>query len=287
MAGSWIRMRHDLIDAPEIRRLARAVGVTKDDVYGKLFRLWSWFDRHSVNGVVADEELEAVDELIGVTGFAAALVSVGWLASQEGGIVIPHWDRHNSETAKERGLAAVRQERHRGKAPPGDLSRSERDKHAGACNAGTVTRLEKTREDNPPPPPIAALPEARAALRAAWKAAVKAGHAQPWNAPALPQNADQRLSEPGWLDDAKLAIGRLPSCRYFDQGKATLHQLCGEGFVTRVLGGLYDNPKPAKAARGSAQDTDKAPPRVWTGPEEDARRRMLEELKEKQQEATA
>ena len=288
MAGSWIRMRHDLIDAPEIRRLARAAGVTKDDVYGKLFRLWSWFDRHSVNGVVADEEIEAVDELIGVTGFAAALVSVGWLASQEGGIVIPHWDRHNSETAKERALAAVRQERHRGKEPPGDMSRSERDSPAGDCHGASVTRLEKNREDIPPPPPrVAALPEAKAALRAAWKAAVKKGHAQPWNASALPQNADQRLSEPGWLEDARRAMERLPACRYFDQGKATLHQLCGEGFVTRVLGGLYDNPKPAKASRGSAPDTEKAPPRVWTGAEEDARRRMLAELKEKQQEATA
>jgi hypothetical protein len=279
-------MRHDLIDAPEIRRLARAAGVTKDDVYGKLFRLWSWFDRHSVNGVVADEELEAVDELIGVPGFAAALVSVGWLADQDGGIEIPHWERHNSETAKERALAAVRQERHRGKEPPWDMSRSERDTIRGACHGGTVTRLEKTREDNPPPPPSAALPEARTALRAAWKAAVKAGHAQPWNAPALPDNADHRLSEPGWLEDAKLAIQRLPACRYFDQGKATLHQLCGEGFVTRVLGGLYDNPKPSRA-RGAATDGEKAPPRVWSGPEEEARLRMLAEVKAKQQEATA
>jgi len=286
MAGSWIRMRHDLIDAPEIRRLAKAAGVTKDDIYGKLFRLWSWFDRHSVNGVVADEELEAVDELIGVPGFAAALVSVGWLANQGGGIAIPHWERHNSETAKERALAAVRQERHRGKAPPGDLSRSERDNPAAACHGGTVTRLEKTREDIPPPPPCAALPEARAALRAAWKAAVKAGHAQPWNAPALPDHADQRLSEPGWLEDAKLAIKRLPACRYFDQGKATLHQLCGDGFVTRVLGGLYDNPKPSRA-RGVASDGEKAPPRVWTGADEEARLRMLAAVKAKQQEATA
>ena len=286
MAGSWIRMRHDLIDAPEIRRLARAVGVTRDDVYGKLFRLWSWFDRHSVNGVVADEDLEAVDELIGVPGFAAALVSVGWLAAQGGGIVIPHWERHNSETAKERALAAVRQERHRGKAPPGDLSRCERDNPAGTCHGGTVTRLEKTREESLPPPPRVELPEARAALRAAWKAAVKAGHARPWNASALPDNADQRLSEPGWLDDARRAIDRLGACRYFDAGKVTLQQLCGEGFVTRVLGGLYDEPKPSRP-RGPAGDGEKTPPRVWTGPEEEARRRMLEELKMKQEGATA
>jgi hypothetical protein len=41
MAGSWIKMRHDLLDAPEVRRLCRATGLDRDQVYGKLFRLWS------------------------------------------------------------------------------------------------------------------------------------------------------------------------------------------------------------------------------------------------------
>jgi hypothetical protein len=76
MAGAWIKLRHDLCDAPEIRRLARACGVTRDDVLGKLFRLWSWFDRHSIDGMVADETSDLVDELVGLSGFAAALVSV-------------------------------------------------------------------------------------------------------------------------------------------------------------------------------------------------------------------
>jgi len=270
MAGSWIRMRHDLIDAPEIRRLARAVGVTKDDVYGKLFRLWSWFDRHSVNGVVADEELEAVDELIGVTGFAAALVSVGWLAAQEGGIVIPHWERHNSETAKERGLAAVRQERHRGKAPPGDLSRSERDNPAGTCNGGTVTRLDKTRLDNPPPPRVdASFTEAKATLLAAWTAAAKKGHVQPWNASGMPDGFPARVEEAGWLEDALRAIEWLPRCRYFDQGKATLIQLCGPGFVLKVLGHQFDDPKPVRRRRGGEPSDEKAPARAFVGRDAD------------------
>ena len=70
MAGSWLKMRHDLIDAPEIRRLARRCGVTKDDVLGKLFRLWSWFDRHSVGGRVEDDDIDLVDEVVGHQGFA-------------------------------------------------------------------------------------------------------------------------------------------------------------------------------------------------------------------------
>ena len=34
-------------------------------------------------------------------------------------------------------------------------------------------------------------------------------------------------------------------------------QLCGEGFVSRVLAGQYDEPKPAKAARGPSGAEDR------------------------------
>jgi hypothetical protein len=258
MAGSWIKFRHDLIDAPEIRRLAKSCGVTRDDVYGKLFRLWSWFDRHSHNGRVADETGELVDEIVGHSGFAAALVSVGWLAEDQDGIVIPNWDRHNSETAKERALDAARKALSR-------MSGNEPDTTSEPCPAKRRTRLDKTRLDNPPPPRDAALPEGRKALRAAWASAAKAGHVQPWNASEMPDKADDRLGEPGWLEDALRAIQRLHKCRYFDNGKPTLIQLCGGGFVAKVLGGQYDEPKPAKRPRGSDLADEKPPPRGFTG----------------------
>jgi len=266
VAGNWIKLRHDLIDAPEIRRLSKSCGVTRDDVYGKLFRLWSWFDRHSHQGRVADETVDLVDEIVGHSGFAAALVSVGWLAEDQGGIVIPNWDRHNSETAKERALAAARQDKHRGKDHGLGLSRSDRDTTVTACHGATVTRLEEIRGDSPPPPPQdAALPEGRKALRDAWAAAAKAGHVQPWNASGVPDKADDRLAEPGWLDEALRAIQRLHRCRYFSDGKPTLIQLCGTGFVARVLGGQYDDPKPSKATRPGRAGDEKPPPRAFEG----------------------
>jgi hypothetical protein len=269
MAGSWIKMRHDLIDAPEVRRIAKALGLDRDQVYGKLFRLWSWADRHGMNGVI-DAEADDVDEQVGHPGFAATLVSVGWLGT-EGGIVIPHWDRHNSDSAKQRALAAVRQEKSRGNEPTRGMSRKERDKGADPCHAASVTRLEKTRLDNPPPPPqVAALPEARATLLAAWKAAAKKGHVQPWNASGMPDGFPARAEEPGWLDDALRAIEWLPRCRYFDEGKATLIQMCGPGFVGKVLGHQYDNPKPAGRRRAAGSNEEKAPPRVFVGDDAEA-----------------
>ena len=203
MAGNWIKLCHDLIDAPEVRRLARATGLDRDQVYGKLFRLWSWADRHGSNGEL-DAELEDVDDQVGHVGFGAALVSVGWLATQETGIVIPNWERHFSDSAKVRALGANRAEKHR--------------------NATSVTRPpdpvtqpplpEEIRIDIPPPPPReAAQSEAAATLRAAWATAAKAGHVQPYRAKAMPDAFSERLAEPGWLDEAVRAIQHLPQCR--------------------------------------------------------------------------
>jgi len=261
--GNWIKMRHDLIDAPEVRRLSRATGLDRDQVYGKLFRLWSWADRHGNNGQL-DADVEDVDDQVGHVGFGAALVSVGWLETQEGGIVIPHWDRHFSDSAKVRALANTRVKRHRERS----------------CNATSVTappngvtqpplpEENKRRVDNPPPPPpIAAqeIPaEASATLRAAWATAAKAGKVQPYRAKSLPDGLPGRLADPGWLDEALRAIEHLPRCRYFDS-PVTLIQLCGPGFVGKVLAGQYDTAKQAKATGRPGRLDDPPPPREWTG----------------------
>ena len=276
MAGAWIKLRHDLIDAPEVRRLARATGLDRDQVYGKLFRLWSWADRHGANGQL-DAELDDVDDQVGHVGFGAALVSVGWLGTQEGGIVIPHWDRHFSDSAKVRALGANRAERHR--------------------NATSVTRQptgvtqpplpEERRGDNPPPPPQASAQvdpaEASATLRAAWAAAAKADTVQPYRAKGLPDGLPGRLAEPGWLDEALRAIEHLPRCRYFES-PVTLIQLCGKGFVNRVLAGQYDAKKAAKATGRPGRLDDPPPPREWTGDDaarvEATKRAWAEKLKQ-------
>jgi hypothetical protein len=55
--GNWIKMRHDLYDDPDTRRVARITGLDRDQVCGKLYRLWSWADRHGHNGLVRDRGL--------------------------------------------------------------------------------------------------------------------------------------------------------------------------------------------------------------------------------------
>lgn len=246
MAGNWIKLRHDLLDAPEVRRLARATGLDRDQVYGKLFRLWSWADRHGLNGHIG-AELEDVDDQVGHVGFGAALVSVGWLVAQDGGIEIPHWERHFSDSAKARGLSAKRMEKAR-YAPrvtdqPDPVTRG--------------AQPEKTREEeNNPPPPREASQEEAVQIRRAWAALVKSGHGKAYHAKAMPDALPARLAEPGWLADAMRAIEHLPRCRFFSS-PPTLFQLCKPGFVAKVLAGQYDE---AKASKGGPPRPGDVPP---------------------------
>ena len=276
MAGNWIKMRHDLIDAPEVRRLARATGLDRDQVYGKLFRLWTWADRHGANGVI-DAEMEDLDDQVGHDGFGAALVSVGWLDSQADGIVIPHWDRHNSDSAKVRALGKNRAEKHR----EADRNASSVTHPPDGVTQGALP--DKRREEIPPPPPRVDAAQSAAALRAAWAQAAKAGHVKPYRAKALPNGAEQRLAEPGWLEEALQAIEHLPRCKFFTS-PATLHQLVGDGFVARVLGGQYDEPRPAREPRVVSGGADRLPPREWSGDDRDrfeaTKRAMAAKLQE-------
>jgi hypothetical protein len=72
MAGDWLKMRHDLADDPAVIRLASICGLEEDAVIGKLFRLWSWADRHSKDGQVEGVDLAWVDRLARRDGYGAA-----------------------------------------------------------------------------------------------------------------------------------------------------------------------------------------------------------------------
>jgi len=66
------------------------------------------------------------------------------------------------------------------------------------------------------------------------------------------------------MDRAAEAIGHLAKCKFF-KTPVTLSQFCGSGFVDRVLGGQYDRPKEAPAARPGGRFEDKPPPQVFSG----------------------
>ena len=94
----------------------------------------------------------------------------------------------------------------------------------------------------PPPPPPEAFGDGWDRLREAWNA--HWGEKRQWRSSEPPQEAIDRLREPGWLDEAISAIPEIKrgACDGF-KTPPTLRQFCGRTekgtFVSRMLGGEF------------------------------------------------
>lgn len=133
MAGDWIKMRVDLATCPKVVRIASALRADRLRVVGGLHAVWCLFDVHSEDGKQDGYTLEALDELIGFPGFAAAMVSVGWIEDCGEFLAVPRFDEHNGQSAKRRAMESERKREVR------KTSASDADKKR--------TREEKRRED--------------------------------------------------------------------------------------------------------------------------------------------
>lgn len=117
MAGDWMKIEKCTPDKPEVFFIADELGIDPDAVFGKCFRVWSWFDDHTTNGKAngCSVSRTLVDRLVSVQGFANAMVSVGWLVEYGAGVAANNFERHNGETAKQRALTAKRVAKHTAK----------------------------------------------------------------------------------------------------------------------------------------------------------------------------
>ena len=142
MAGDWIKMRVDLRDDPAVFKIAEILGIDELHVVGSLFCFWAWADKHAVDGHVDGATSRLVDKVSMTPGFADALGKVGWLLIDESGITIPNFERHNGESAKERGLKNARQARWRANRG-GDVD----GQSSTSASTTASTREEKRREE--------------------------------------------------------------------------------------------------------------------------------------------
>lgn len=108
MAGEWLKFEKATPDKPEVFAIAATMGIDPDAVVGKLIRVWSWFDTHTIDGNGRSVTPALLDRISGVTGFVSAMASVGWLVISDEGVSLPNFDRHTGETAKGRALTAKR-----------------------------------------------------------------------------------------------------------------------------------------------------------------------------------
>ena len=140
MAGEWIKVELHLHEKPEVFQIATETGMEPDNVVGKLLKIWGWASRNChADGVTHIAALAHLNRLAGNERFAESMEKAGWLELKNSKIVFPNFDRHCSQSAKQRALNAANKVKQRGPDYVPKMSRSEKDKKG--------TRVEKIRED--------------------------------------------------------------------------------------------------------------------------------------------
>jgi hypothetical protein len=282
MAGEWLAYDIALPQKPEVLELVDATGLETDQVVGRLVMLWGWASLNCEDGR-ARITLRLLSRAVGGDeGFWQAVAAVGWLEvdAETGTVAIPGWDRRFSNAAKSRALASSRAEKQRASAPERTTPCAQAHAPVRSSAPKRGERRERSSSSSSPgAAPGDGAPEAGwEALRAAWRA----GPGRPWKLPDPPAGALERLQEAGWWEKALPAVKALAGCRYFEH-PVTLAQFVGEGFVDKVLGGQFDNPKTRKAGRaGPAGDAEKPPPlEGWAPDELEALKRCQRAIAEK------
>lgn len=110
MAGDWIKMELVTPDKPEIHGMAERLKIPAEQVLGGLCRVWIWADQQSINGNALSVTENALDSISRVSGLAGAMRKEGWIDGPDGHLSLPHFDRHNGKTAKQRALTNKRVE---------------------------------------------------------------------------------------------------------------------------------------------------------------------------------
>ena len=276
MAGEWIAYDLGLPEKPEVQELIDTTGQPVEVIVFRLLRLWGWAAMNTTDGRARMTVPRLVRTCGADEGFWRAVQAVGWLEIDEtdATVAIPGWDRRFSQAAKARlqhsDRAAASDDRRRRAGTP--------CAQAQDAPAPTRRRGEERRVEDPPPPREAAREEE--GIQNAWLPFRKlwnTGTGRPWKPAAPPDGWSERITEPGWLEQAREAVARLPRCKFFSD-PVTLPQFVGPKFVPLCLGGQYDA---AKAKRGG-REPEARTVTPWTGDDaerfEATKRKLLESL---------
>ena len=273
MAGEWIPVDIDLRRKPEVQELIDLTGEPGEVICWRLVEFWGW-----AGEMTADGTLKATPAILarlhgGTVEFWQAVATVGWLEidAKRATVKVPGWERRFSQAAKARAVDRMRKRAERNGLVR-DLSEPCPSSVRVPSERNRTTGQERT---VPPQPPREASPgEAWDLLRSAWAT----GAGDPWRSPNPPEYLDERLAEPGWLDEAIAAVPLLAEVtgpgRYFTRSPVTLMQFVRRGFVRKLAGGQYHGSKPKPASTpGDRPSAEEAARRWEQGSREQARRR--------------
>jgi hypothetical protein len=142
MAGDWIKMRPALLTSPKVNGIARILeadasvakalstgfsgcmnelvtrNVMRYVTVTALLSVWGAANEHTRDGVFANADLSDIDDIAGVPGFGAAMVSVGWAHydADECIVLLPNFNDYNtsgSERSAGAKTSAARQKEYR------------------------------------------------------------------------------------------------------------------------------------------------------------------------------
>lgn len=284
MAGEWIAIDLALPEKPEFQEIMELTGLDEPYVLWWLRKMWNWASMHCADGTARMTMARMVRVWGADETFWKAVASVGWLEIDDAAstVAVPGWDRRFSQAAKSRAQHADRSRAHESRrtsaGPPGA--------QAPEVTAHERGRGEEKREELPPLPREGFDQAAWQALRRAWNA----GPGKAWKLVNPPANLPERLSDASWCEAYPQALARLASCRFF-RTPVTLRQFCsvddhGVTFVEKIVAGDFDDPPGRQRERGGDFGDHPAPPRVWDGEADKARRSMLAKLDRLKEEAS-
>jgi len=146
MPAEWIKIENHLHEKLEVAMIAEHTGLEVDSVVGKLIRVWAWLSRNCYGDGVTDvTAMRVIREITRSDTFDEALIKAGWLTVKGDKIAFTNFDRHNSQTAKERALASARMAKKRSSENVTQALRSGRNIR--------VTRIDKKKGGEATPYP--------------------------------------------------------------------------------------------------------------------------------------
>lgn len=145
MAGDWIPIRINLSTDPRTVAIAGRVRKPVLHTVGALSVVWGAANEHTVDGRLMGYTLDAIDSMVGIRGFAAAMESVGWMTHDDVSVTVPDFERYNSDGAKARlkhsRRVAASRDHHRSR------TESAHEAHATGTKTAT-TEQNRTEEKN-------------------------------------------------------------------------------------------------------------------------------------------
>ena len=143
MSGDWAKVELNTPDKSEIWMIAEILDIDPDAAFGKVFRVWAWFDEHTENGNASSVTKRLLDRKVGVTGFCDAMLQAKWMIEKDDQIILTNFGKHNGETAKKRANTAKRVAKHRVNT---DSSESSAESVTEALAREEKRREEKNKE---------------------------------------------------------------------------------------------------------------------------------------------